>query len=248
MPRFYVEDCSDAQEQIAITGEDVNHIRNVLRLSVGDALTVCDGKGKEYTCSIAAVEKDVVYAKIEDINQNAAELPCAITLFQGMPKSDKLEFIIQKAVELGAAEIVPVMMKRTVVKLEDKKKAKKLERYQAIAESAAKQSGRGVIPKVSEFRSFRDALARAGEFDVLLLPYESAEGIAYAREVIAQAADLPAGSKVAVFIGPEGGFAQEEVAAAQEKGAKVITLGNRILRTETAGLAVLSILMFSMEQ
>ena len=105
-----------------------------------------------------------------------------------------------------------------------------------------------MIPKVSEFCSFRDALARAGEFDVLLLPYESAEGIAYAREVIAQAADLPAGSKVAVFIGPEGGFAQEEVVAAQEKGAKVITLGNRILRTETAGLAVLSILMFSMEQ
>lgn len=248
MPRFYVENCSDAQEQIAIVGEDVNHIKNVLRLSLGDKLTVCDGNGKEYTCSIAVMEKDVVYAKIEDINQNASELPCAITLFQGMPKSDKMEFIIQKAVELGAAEIVPVMMKRTVVKLEDKKKAKRLERYQAISESASKQSGRGVIPKVSEFCSFQDALARAGEFDALLLPYESAEGINYAREVIAQVASLPIGSKVAVFIGPEGGFAQEEVVAAKENGAKVITLGNRILRTETAGLAVLSILMFWMEQ
>ena len=150
--------------------------------------------------------------------------------------------------ELGAAEIVPVMMKRTVVKLEDKKKAKRLERYQAISESASKQSGRGVIPKISEFCSFQDALARAGEFDALLLPYENAEGINYAREVIAQVASLPIGSKVAVFIGPEGGFAQEEVVAAKENGAKVITLGNRILRTETAGLAVLSILMFCMEQ
>ena len=179
MPRFYVEGCQDAQTGITIMGEDVNHIKNVLRLTIGDTITVCDGAGKEYECEIAEISKEQVYANIVDINQNAAELPCNITLFQGMPKSDKMEFIIQKAVELGAAGIVPVMMKRTVVKLEDKKKDKKRERYQMIAESAAKQSGRGIIPEVTGFMSFREALQYAGKFDLLIVPYESADGIAY---------------------------------------------------------------------
>lgn len=247
MPRFYVEDCQDAQTSITITGEDVNHIKNVLRLSMGDAITVCDGAGKEYECEIAEISKEYVYATIVDINQNAAELPCKITLFQGMPKSDKMEFIIQKAVELGAAQIVPVMMKRTVVKLEDKKKDKKRERYQMIAESAAKQSGRGIIPEVAGFMTFREALQYAESFDFLLVPYESADGIAYAQEMITQAANLADGASIGIFIGPEGGFAKEEIDAAKDAGAKIITLGNRILRTETAGLAVLSILMFQME-
>lgn len=247
MPRFYVEDSQDAQTGITITGEDVNHIKNVLRLSMGDAITVCDGAGKEYECEIAEISKEYVYATIVDINQNAAELPCKITLFQGMPKSDKMEFIIQKAVELGAAQIVPVMMKRTVVKLEDKKKDKKRERYQMIAESAAKQSGRGIIPEVAGFMTFREALQYAESFDFLLVPYESADGIAYAQEMITQAANLADGASIGIFIGPEGGFAKEEIDAAKDAGAKIITLGNRILRTETAGLAVLSILMFQME-
>ena len=229
MPRFYVEDCRDAQTGITITGEDVNHIKNVLRLSIGDSITICDGAGKEYVCQIAELDKEHVYAEIVDINQNAAELPCKITLFQGMPKSDKM------------AQIAPVMMKRTVVKLEEKKKDKKRERYQMIAESAAKQSGRGVIPEILDFMTYGEALQYAKSFDLLLVPYESAEGIAYARTVIAQAAELPEGSKIGIFIGPEGGFAKEEIDAAKEAGAKILTLGNRILRTETAGLAILSI-------
>lgn len=247
MPRFYVEGCQDAQTGITIMGEDVNHIKNVLRLTIGDTITVCDGAGKEYECEIAEISKEHVYATIVDINQNVAELPCKITLFQGMPKSDKMEFIIQKAVELGAAQIVPVMMKRTVVKLEDKKKDKKRERYQMIAESAAKQSGRGIIPEVAGFMTFREALQYAESFDFLLVPYESADGIAYAQEMITQAANLADGASIGIFIGPEGGFAKEEIDAAKDAGAKIITLGNRILRTETAGLAVLSILMFQME-
>ena len=225
MPRFYVEGCQDAQTGITIMGEDVNHIKNVLRLTIGDTITVCDGAGKEYECEITEISKEQVYANIVD-----------------------MEFIIQKAVELGAAGIVPVMMKRTVVKLEDKKKDKKRERYQMIAESAAKQSGRGIIPEVTGFMSFREALQYAGKFDLLIVPYESADGIAYAREIIAQASNLPDGANIGIFIGPEGGFAKEEIDAAKEAGAKIITLGNRILRTETAGLAVLSILMFQMEQ
>lgn len=247
MPRFYVEGCNAANKSITVTGEDVNHIKNVLRLKLGDEITVCDGAGTEYICRLAQIEKEYVVADIVDVQRNAAELPCRITLFQGMPKSDKFEFIIQKAVELGAVEIVPVMTKRTVVKLEDKKKAKRLERYHAIAQSAAKQSGRGVIPDVRDFMSFQQALTYAGGMDQILLPYESAEGMQYAKTVLTETAKLPKNSRVGIFIGPEGGFATEEVEAARKSGAKVITLGNRILRTETAGLAVLSILMFAME-
>ncbi|MGN0367489.1 MAG: 16S rRNA (uracil(1498)-N(3))-methyltransferase [Wujia sp.] len=247
MPRFYVSDCSAASEQILITGEDVNHIKNVLRLKIGDEITVCDGAGKEYICRISSYAIEGVYAKICDIQANAAELPCHITLFQGMPKSDKLEFVIQKAVELGVHDIVPVMTARTVVKLEDKKKEKKLLRYNAIAQSAAKQSGRGRIPCVLPFQSWKEAMQFASDYDYILLPYESADGIAYAQDCIRQAARLPEGSKIGIFIGPEGGFAEEEVRCAKEIGAKVITLGNRILRTETAGLTTLSILMFEME-
>lgn len=247
MPRFYVEGCSDASKSITITGEDVNHIKNVLRLKIGEEITICDGAGMEYICTLSEMEKEYVKADIVDVQKNAAELPCKITLFQGMPKSDKLEFIIQKAVELGATEIVPVMTKRTVVKLEDKKKDKKIDRYNAIAESAAKQSGRGVIPEVKSFMSYKQALDYARTFDMNLIPYENAEGIEFARKMLSEAAALPEGGRLGIFIGPEGGFALEEVEQAQEIGAKCITLGNRILRTETAGLAVLSILMFAME-
>ena len=248
MPRFYVDGCDATGKSITITGEDVNHIKNVLRLTVGDKITICDGAGKEYECRIAQTERDAVVADIEDINQNAAELPCKITLFQGMPKSDKLEYIIQKTVELGVFEIVPVMTKRTVVKLEEKKKEKKMERYQAIAESAAKQSGRGIIPSVHMFMGWKEALKYAADFDMLIIPYENADGITYAKSVMEMAAGLPNGSRIGIFIGPEGGFAEEEVVEAKQAGAKVITLGNRILRTETAGLTTLSILMFLMEQ
>ena len=248
MPRFYVDGCSDAEKSITITGEDVNHIKNVLRLSIGDPITVCDGAGKEYECRISRMERDAVEADIEDVSQNAAELPCRITLFQGMPKSDKLEFIIQKAVELGVYEIVPVMTKRTVVKLEDKKKDKKRERYQTISEAAAKQSGRGMIPSVHLCMSFREALIYAKDYDFLILPYENADGMEFAKKTMEEAARLPEGARIGVFIGPEGGFSKEEVEEAMQAEAKIITLGNRILRTETAGLTTLSILMFLMEQ
>jgi len=245
MPRFYVDGSMGFSESISITGEDVNHIKNVLRLRVGDEITIGDGQGKDYNCRIREFTADSVVADIEDICANAAELPAKLVLFQGMPKSDKLELIIQKAVELGVAEIVPVMTKRTVVKLEPKKETKKLERYNAIAMSAAKQSGRGVIPEVKPFMSFKQALEYAKSLEITMIPYEEAEGISYAREVFK---DATTKKSIGIFIGPEGGFAKEEVEAAVAMGAKCITLGNRILRTETAGLCVLSILMFNLEQ
>lgn len=245
MPRFYVDDCSLYDKSITITGEDVNHIKNVLRLHVGDEITIGDGQSKDYICNISEIATDYVLADIVDVQSNAAELPVRIVLFQGMPKSDKMELIIQKATELGVAEIVPVMTKRTVVKLEPKKEAKKLERYNAIAMSAAKQSGRGVIPVVKDFMTFKQALTYAKELDMNMIPYENAKGIAYAKEVVASVSKC---KSLGIFIGPEGGFAKEEVDLAMEMGAKCITLGNRILRTETAGLAILSILMFELEQ
>ena len=248
MYRFYIGQDQIQEDEIHILDSDVNHIRNVLRLEPGDWLVACDGEGTDYVCRIQSLSPDDVTLSIEKKQESGTELDTRITLFQGIPKKDKMEFIIQKAVELGAAGIVPVMMKRTVVKLEDKKKDKKRERYQMIAESAAKQSGRGIIPEVTGFMSFREALQYAGKFDLLIVPYESADGIAYAREIIAQASNLPDGANIGIFIGPEGGFAKEEIDVAKEAGAKIITLGNRILRTETAGLAVLSILMFQMEQ
>lgn len=245
MPKFYVDGLGDADKTVNITGEDVNHIKNVLRLRTGECITLCDGRGKDYICRISKLGEDYVSADVEDIMMNAAELNTKITLFQGMPKADKMELIIQKAVELGVNEIVPVMTKRTVVKLDVKKEKKKLERYNSIALSAAKQSGRGVIPVVKDFMSYKEALSYAESLDMNIIPYEEAKGIEYSRQIIS---DIKGKNNLGIFIGPEGGFAKEEVDAAVNIGAKCITLGNRILRTETAGLAVLSIIMFEIEE
>lgn len=247
MHRFYTDKgyLNHADKNVTITGEDVNHIKNVLRLKCGDEILVSDGEGTDYQCRISELNADSVVADIEDVFRNSAELPVKITLFQGMPKSDKLELIIQKAVELGVTEIVPVMTKRTVVKIEDKKAGKKLERYNMIARSAGKQSGRGVIPEVKGFMTFKEAIGYAKELDMNIIPYEDARGMEYARQVIQE---IKGKKSLGIFIGPEGGFAKEEVEQAMEIGAKCITLGNRILRTETAGLTVLSIIMFALDE
>lgn len=244
MHRFYVKECNQLQENILISGSDVNHIKNVLRLKCGEHILISDGKGTDYECVVSDMDDDTVVARIEDVFKNAAELPVSITLFQGMPKQDKLELIIQKCVELGVSEIVPVLTKRSVVKVDEKKAYKKTERYNAIAESAAKQSGRGIVPAVRDFMTFKEALDYAKTLDMNIIPYEEARGIEYSREVIK---DIKNHSSLGIFIGPEGGFATEEVELAKEIGAKCITLGNRILRTETAGLAVMSIIMFEID-
>lgn len=244
MHRFFVDNCNGTGENIIITGSDVNHIKNVLRLKCGEHILISDGEGMDYECAIDEIGTDTVVAKIADVFKNAAELPVDITLFQGMPKSDKLELIIQKSVELGVREIVPVITKRSVVKIDDKKAGKKLERYNSIAESAGKQSGRGIIPEVKEFMTFKQAIEYAKTLDMNIIPYEEAKGMEYSREVIRGIKDK---RSLGIFIGPEGGFAKEEVELAMSVGAKCITLGNRILRTETAGLAVLSIIMFEID-
>ena len=247
MARFFVEKstCLNADKYIPITGNDVNHIKNVLRLKTGEDIIISDGDCTDYICRISSIENDIVTADIEDIVKNAAELSCKITLFQSMPKSDKLEFIIQKAVELGVYEIVPVLTKRTVVKVDEKKSGKKLDRYNAIAKSAAEQSQRGIVPVVRDFMGFKQALDYAKKLDMNIIPYEEAKGMEYSRGVIRS---IKGKESLGVFIGPEGGFAKEEVEVAKDAGAKCITLGNRILRTETAGLTTLSIIMFEIDE
>lgn len=246
MNRFFVDDPGAFSDRsVVITGEDVNHVKNVLRLKENDELIVSDGRGRDYHCRISGITNEEVVADICDICDNFSELSTEITLFQGFPKGDKMELIIQKTVELGVMRIVPVMTKRTVVKLDDKKAKKKTERYNMIAESAAKQSGRGMIPEVTMPVSFAEAVSMAEKLDMNIIPYEEAEGVEYSRNIIKS---IKGKKSLGIFIGPEGGFAREEVEKALDAGASAITLGHRILRTETAGMAVVSIIMFELEE
>ena len=247
MKRFFVEpyQISEEAHQIHIQGTDVNHIKNVLRMKPGEDLWVSDGAGKEYHCTIEELREEEILLHILYAQEPDYELPNRICLFQGLPKGDKMEFIIQKAVELGAAKIIPVEMRRCVVKLDSKKAEKKVARWQQIAESAAKQSKRMCIPQIHEVVSFADALHEAKELDILLIPYELAKGIEETRRIIGS---IEPGRSIGIFIGPEGGFEEEEVEQALQAGAQPVTLGRRILRTETAGMTMLSILMFHLEQ
>ena len=244
MHHFFVTPEQVKEETIIIDGSDVNHIKNVLRMKIGEELEISDGNNKKYLCEIASMTADEVCAMIKQELIVDTELPSKIYLFQGLPKSDKMELIVQKAVELGVYEIIPVATKRAVVKLDDKKASKKIERWQAIAESGAKQSGRNVIPEVKKVMVFKEAVQYAKSLDVLLVPYELAEGMSETKALISA---IRPGQSVGFFIGPEGGFETSEVDYAIENGAKAITLGKRILRTETAGLTTLSILMYHLE-
>ena len=203
-----------------------------------------DEDGTSYRCEIGAFRDDSAELNILTREEGKNELSAKITLFQGLPKGDKTELIIQKAVELGAAEIVPVEMKRTIVKVDAKKEASRNARYQAIAESAAKQSGRNRIPEVKHLMSMKEAVAYAKTFDLVLVPYEKAVNMAETREIIR---NVPRDGSIAVFIGPEGGIEPSEIELLESIGGKAITLGKRILRTETAGLTILSVLMFELD-
>lgn len=247
MYQFFVEPGQICLEEktVTIVGSDVNHIRNVLRMKVGEEIAVSNGQdGKEYRCGIRSFAEDRVECELRFVKENAVELPAQITLFQGLPKGDKMELIVQKAVELGAAEIVPVATRRCVVKLDDKKARAKVARWQQIAEAAAKQSKRGIIPQVSQVRTFGEAVKLAAEMDVGLIPYELAEDMEHTRRLLGQ---VSPGQRIAIFIGPEGGFEEAEIALALECGVEPVTLGRRILRTETAGLTVLSWLVYLLE-
>ena len=245
MQRFFVEphQIEEAKHHIHINGTDVNHIKNVLRMKCGEDVWISDGGEKEYHCRIEELGDDEVLLHILYAQEPKYELPNKIYLFQGLPKADKMELIIQKAVELGAFCVIPVETKRCVVKLDAKKAAAKTARWQGIAESAAKQSKRSLIPKVSEPVSYKEAVAYAMKLDQKLVPYENERGMAATREAVEA---VRPGESIGIFIGPEGGFAPEEIEAVKGE-MKLISLGSRILRTETAGFTTLAILMYHIE-
>ena len=245
MYRFFGKSENISDEQIIIDGGDVNHIRNVLRMKPGERLTVNGGDNADYLCAIREFDGERAVLDIIEKCETDRELGAKICLFQGLPKGDKMELIVRKCVELGVFEIVPVEMKRSVVRLDGKKSAAKAARWQAISESAAKQSGRTVIPKVHEPMTYKQALDYASEMDIKLIPYELAQGMEATKEAVDS---IHNGMSVAVFIGPEGGLEADEVESAKELGILPISLGRRILRTETAGLTVMSILMYHLEQ
>lgn len=245
MYQFFVEPSAILGNRVTITGKDVNHIKNVLRMKIGEEIAVSNGMdGKEYRCGIEAFTEDEVICTLRFVKEDALELPSKVYLFQGLPKADKMELIIQKAVELGVYQVIPVSCKRAVVKLDEKKAKSKIARWQGIAEAAAKQSKRGIIPEVKEVMTMKEAISYSEACHVRIIPYELAEGMEKTKEIIGS---LKPGENVAIFIGPEGGFEEAEVTAAMESGIVPITLGKRILRTETAGMTVLSWIMYQLE-
>lgn len=247
MFQFFVDKTQVNEEAglVFITGADVNHICHVLRMRVGEQFYVTDGEsGGKYLCALKEASEDQVTCDILRNIEESSELPCEITLYQGLPKADKMELIIQKAVELGVHRIVPVSTKRSIVKLDDKKAGAKISRWQGIAEAAAKQSKRDVIPQIGDVMTLKAALAEAADFEVSMMPYENAEGMAFTRKLLDE---IRPGQRIAIFIGPEGGFDESEVEAALSQGTQPVTLGRRILRTETAGLAMLSMLVYVLE-
>ena len=245
MSHFFITSGQITGDELTIVGDDVNHMKNVLRMRSGEAFTAADENGMFYRCEVDTLDKQQVTAKVLWKEEGTSELSSKIYLFQGLPKSDKMELIIQKAVELGAYQIIPVATKRAIVKLDAKKEASKLKRWQSISEGAAKQSGRMLVPQISEVKTFGEALQMAQDLDVSIIPYECARGMEATREIFGS---IKPGMSVGIFIGPEGGFEESEVAKAQELDVKPVTLGKRILRTETAGLTTLSILMYLLEE
>ena len=241
MPKFFFHKNDISRGQVQLFGEDEKHIKTVLRAREGEEITLCDGEGMDYQCRIASLERGVL---LDILSKEVCETEpkVKITLYQGLPKADKMELIIQKCVELGVDRIVAVSTERAIVKL-DKKEAKKLERWQKIAEAAAKQSGRGKIPEIGQqVLKFKEAVAEAKELDGAIIPYEKEE-----ETGIRQFVQGFKGESIGVFIGPEGGFAEEEIALAQDNGIRPITLGKRILRTETAGMTTTAILLYELD-
>ncbi len=239
MSRFFIESRMISGSEITLSEEDSVHLARVLRASVGEKITVCDENGTEYEAEIFSVSKREVKAKITDYKKAATEPKIEVTIFQGLPKGSKMELIIQKCVEIGVCSIIPVETARAVVKINEEKSAGKVKRWNKIAEEAAKQSGRGKIPKVEMPVSFKEAAEKAAEFDMAIIAYEQhdkADIKTYLRNKTPK--------KVAVYIGPEGGFEEEEIKLAKACGIYAVSLGKRILRTETAPITLLSVLMY----
>lgn len=242
MHQFFVPMEQEGRDFITITGQDAHHIKNVLRMKPGEIVRVSSEGGQSYTCSILELGDGFVQLDIlGDALQT--ELSGRIYLFQALPKGSRMEYIVQKAVELGVYEIIPVTMKYCVVKLDEKKSREKVKRWQAVAESAAKQSKRSQIPQVHPVLNYSDAVSYAMQCERQFVPYENERGMKATKEALEQ---IQAGESISVMIGPEGGFAPEEIEAVRGR-MQVISLGRRILRTDTAAITAMSLLMMHLE-
>lgn len=248
MPKFFVKQEQIKENKIEIIGNDVNHIKNVLRGKIGEEITVCnENTAKDYQCEIAKIEEEKIYLKIKKELENNVESNIKVTIFQGLPKAEKMELVIQKSVELGTFDITPVEMRRCVVKLKEKDKEKKLQRWQKISEVAAKQCGRNIIPKINKIENLKTICQNFKEYDIVLVAYEKEKSTTLKQELKTICKKDKKDVKIAIVIGPEGGIEKEEIEILQENGAKIITLGKRILRTETVALNMLSVIMYELE-
>lgn len=241
MPKFFVTQDNITENTVTIDSEDVSHILRVLRLGIGDELTVCDSCGFDYDVKITQTEQKKILCDIIKKTESVSEPNIKVTLFQGLPKASKMEYIIQKTTELGVSEIVPVKLSRCVVKIDKgKDEKKKIDRWQKISESAAKQSGRGIVPKISEIMTLDEVIEKSKDFDLFFVPYECEEQKTL-KEILLSVKDV---KTVGFLIGPEGGFDITETEKIRNQGIPTVTLGKRILRTETAGEAVLAMTMY----
>lgn len=241
MAKFFISNNLIKDNKIFLDGENANHIINSLRCKIGEEIEISSGDGYDYICKIEEINKNSVIAKIIDCFGNESEPKTKITLYQGLPKSEKMELIIQKCVELGIDEIVPVNTDRTIVKLVGKED-KKIVRWNKISEAAAKQSRRGKIPAILPILNFSDTIKQANKNSLNIIPYEKEKSNTI-KSIIKQFN----GNSIGIFIGPEGGFSEKEIALAVENNITPITLGKRILRTETAGFITTAILLYELE-
>lgn len=226
-----------------IEGNNLNHIKNVLRMKIGDRFLVSEG-GISSLCELTQLDDSCAVALIIEESFHNTELPVEIHLFQGLPKADKMELIIQKCVELGVYKITPCEMHRCVVKIEEKKKKSKIQRWQAISESAAKQSKRCIIPEIGDVLPFSLLKEKVKDFDLFIVPYENEKGMKATKEALHR---IKSGMKIGILIGPEGGFEEREIDALLGIGAIPLSLGSRILRTETAAITAVGMCMLHIE-
>ena len=244
MPKFFVNNEQIDGNIIKIIGSDVNHIANVLRLNKDDEINICNNNtGENYISKILEINKEFINCEIKEINIKDTETKINITLFQGLPKSDKMEYIIQKNVELGIKKIIPIEMERCIVKLDNKDKIKKIERWKKISEVAAKQSGRNIIPEIGEVTSLKKVCEIIPNYDIVIVAYENEVENTLKSEL----KRIHSNQNIAVLIGPEGGIAPKEIDLLTSNGAKTISLGKRILRTETASIVVVSNIIYELE-
>lgn len=247
MQKIFVETNQIQEDNITIMGPDVNHIATVLRMQKGEKLQICNQDTLEnYMVTIQEIQKEKILTKVIEKLQTTVESNVKIDLYQGLPKADKMEFIIQKTTELGIDSITPVDMVRCVVKLEEKEAKKKIERWQKIAVSGAKQSKRDKIPTVESKAKLREVASKIENYDVFLIAYEDEKENSLKQEL--QKIEPKETYKIGILVGPEGGLEEKEVRELQEKGAKVVSLGKRILRTETAPIAMVSNILYELEK